>query len=725
MQQVDDVAFDGQHYLPWTLRTTPRDPIPDKKSLDPNWAVQCQNQEAPIWNLRTPSGLPYSLVSSSMQASIRQGKICEAIQWSLEMLATDAHLDGFTSQDPITRIVTTRKVGKGENNLLHRLAVISAEDVNLASPGCLVAMAQVFREKRTYVSYSDAQRAYINMTIMLARSQKSRAVDWACIARVNIPEPFETTLYYNKLIENLMSGNHVLAVGYAEGFISESLKDKAAKLKDPVSKPLFEQLSYGVKSRGKPLKFYKNKRQILWAAIMRVVVHLNSPEGIAANQGKQYPAVTEIVESCYDLAHDDAFRWKVEARLFGRMAILSLCLRDAVENRGLGFRLTPLEEFPNAREFTYDDIEQLRLSHRTGNLWYGVAELAKCKHTKEGSQLKRGIQHFIEVKAFLRHEDPALMELSDFYLALAFQTRYNDGGNFDRSGMTIEQYIGWLPELRKRFNQLNYLEDAILKSVITITYCDRGESHVGMQMLGQLAPEGFTCAELMQIGQNFVAAGVQAEIYDLRDGLNGVLNAEDQQLRPAAQEASILILRNVAGRFVTTTSNGTDAVFKELLGLNWDSKAFMKGKVCNKKARWNLCFADFAQEPDYDAGKGRVYDYKSLPCLSSIRDKLEQCFGPKAHNLVAEGNYYYDKNKCYISSHGDFERRIVIAFRFGASMTLEYQWYQRSSPIGIQMVFKLNHGDVYLMSQKSVGTDWKQKIIPTLRHSANGGVAKK
>lgn len=744
MQQPEDAAFDGQHYLPWTLRTTPRDPIPDKNQLDPNWAVHCQDQKEPLWSLKTPSGLPFSLVSSCMQGSLRQSKILESIQWTLEMLATDAHLDGFSGQDPVTRIITTRKVGKGESNLLHRQMIISVEDIGLSNPCMVVEMAKIIREKPAYAIYIDVQRAYINTAILLASSVKSRSVDWACIARINVPEPFDITLYYNKLIENLMSGNHVLAVGYAEQFISESLKDKEAKLKDPVPKHLFDQLSHGATSRGKPLKFYKNKRQVMWAAIMRVAAYLNSPEGISANQGKRYPVVTEIVESCYDLAHDDAFRWKVEARLFGRMALLSLALRDAVEARGLAFRSVPMEEFPNGRQFTYDEIEQLRLSHRNSNLWYGIPELCKDKHTSYGKQLGRNIQHFIEVKAFLRHEDPALIELSDYWLNLCFQTRYNCGGQFDRSGMIIEKYIEWLPELRKRFNILNKIEDAILKSTITITWSECVENHQGMQKIGQLASEGFSCAELMQIGQNFVAAEIQAEIYDLRDGLNGILGADGQELKPTAPEASILILRNATNRFVTTNNEaslklkGADAVLLELLNLTWDSKMFsrkhkkvspdgtvLKDGVVSKKKRHNLCFADFNQEPDYANGKGRLYAFDDVPGLKSIREKLEQCFGPRAHNLLAEGNYYFDKNTCSISMHGDVERRIVIGFRFGATMSLQYQWYMQSKPVGIEMCFMLNHGDVYLMSNFSTGFNWMTKKTPTLRHAANSGAGKK
>jgi hypothetical protein len=81
MQQDQDVAFDGHHYLPWSLRTTPRDPIPDKSQLAADWVLHCQDQKEPLWSLKTPSGLPYGLVSSCMQGSLRQSKILESIQW--------------------------------------------------------------------------------------------------------------------------------------------------------------------------------------------------------------------------------------------------------------------------------------------------------------------------------------------------------------------------------------------------------------------------------------------------------------------------------------------------------------------------------------------------------------------------------------------------------------------------------------------------------------------
>jgi hypothetical protein len=78
----------------------------------------------------------------------------------------------------------------------------------------------------------------------------------------------------------------------------------------------------------------------------------------------------------------------------------------------------------------------------------------------------------------------------------------------------------------------------------------------------------------------------------------------------------------------------------------------MRGKVKKKHARHNLCFAEVAQEPDYDAKKGRVVAFHSLHALRAIRDALPGMIGGKAQALFGEGNRYYDVAKCGISYHG-------------------------------------------------------------------------
>ncbi len=149
--------------------------------------------------------------------------------------------------------------------------------------------------------------------------------------------------------------------------------------------------------------------------------------------------------------------------------------------------------------------------------------------------------------------------------------------------------------------------------------------------------------------------------------------------------------------------------------LDFDTKAKMRGRVVNKRARYNLCFADFNQELDYEEGKGRVIDFSDVPILNNLRDEIEDI---AVVDLVAESNYYYDINKCYIGFHGDTERSITIGIRLGYDWPLHYQWYQNSKRIDDMFTITLEHGDIYFMSDKATGNDWKKRLIPTLRHAA-------
>ena len=86
--------------------------------------------------------------------------------------------------------------------------------------------------------------------------------------------------------------------------------------------------------------------------------------------------------------------------------------------------------------------------------------------------------------------------------------------------------------------------------------------------------------------------------------------------------------------------------------------------------------------------------------------------------LAAEGNYYFDVTKCGIGFHGDSERKKVVGVRFGASMPLHYQWFQDGSPVGRRQIINLHCGDLYVMSEKATGHDWKRRSQLTLRHAA-------
>ena len=51
-------------------------------------------------------------------------------------------------------------------------------------------------------------------------------------------------------------------------------------------------------------------------------------------------------------------------------------------------------------------------------------------------------------------------------------------------------------------------------------------------------------------------------------------------------------------------------------------------------------------------------------------------------------------------------------------MQLVFSWYHRFKKVGETYRHLLNGGDIYIMSEKAVGTDWKRSSIFTLRHAA-------
>lgn len=238
------------------------------------------------------------------------------------------------------------------------------------------------------------------------------------------------------------------------------------------------------------------------------------------------------------------------------------------------------------------------------------------------------------------------------------------------------------------------------KQCITLTFSNVVENSVGMEQIGSIHDYNpFTIEDLEGIHKNY-------------DGKKELIRLDlEESLRPDNinyESAAVLVLRNYY--------NDADNLFNKLSNLEWDTKALMKGEVKNKLARYNLCFADFKQEPDYINGKGRVIKIDSINELSDLRSQIGLLTG--FERLKAEGNKYFDVEKTGISFHGDKERNIVIGVRFGDSIPLCFNWYYQTKPLGNKFTINLNHGDLYIMSEKAVGCDWMKRSQLTLRHSA-------
>lgn len=236
----------------------------------------------------------------------------------------------------------------------------------------------------------------------------------------------------------------------------------------------------------------------------------------------------------------------------------------------------------------------------------------------------------------------------------------------------------------------------------TLTFGEQAENHKGMEILGDGLREGFTKDELLE------AKEILEETYDV--------DCEFVEMKYDNEEASVLIARKGIDALLKKPQSNKE-VYATLKALEWDTKALMYGRVVNKNARHNLCFGLENREPEYENGKGRIVEFPED--ISTVRRILPKIFGRKAKNLQCEGNYYYDVNKCGIGYHGDTERNIVIGARFGATIPLYFRWYENGERVtGDPVIIELHSGDLYAMSQKATGSDWKRRKIPTLRHAA-------
>jgi len=254
---------------------------------------------------------------------------------------------------------------------------------------------------------------------------------------------------------------------------------------------------------------------------------------------------------------------------------------------------------------------------------------------------------------------------------------------------------------------LSKIINIMSNKTLTITFCEKAENHVGMQIIGnQVDNGGFQLPDLIEYKRYFEENGYETKLVNLNDLL------KDNDL--SQTQAYILLIRKGINLFVNA-----DNTMVELLNLSYDTKAKMRGAVKNKRARHNLCFADFNQSANYEKGEGTIINFNTLNNLNILKIKLEELIKERYNkSLVAEANLYYDIKKTGIGYHGDSERSLVIGCRFGEPMDLCYRWYNNSNIISENLCINLEHGDIYFMSEKAVGTDWKKRKINTLRHAA-------
>lgn len=294
------------------------------------------------------------------------------------------------------------------------------------------------------------------------------------------------------------------------------------------------------------------------------------------------------------------------------------------------------------------------------------------------------------------------------------------------------------------------LKALMQKERISLTCAPGGENHRGNQLIGRMPikGEGFTARDIDEgLGPYFSEkiGEENVEVIDLNaNSLDKIIN-----MLPDEYQARVILLRNWVQ---TELGEGkTEEIYGEMYKDNWDSKYLdpnkdkrdadgnkilgedgkpLKGRVLNKKARKNICYVPgMSQTANYDKGEGTIIDLKSKAVLYRAIESLKKHISAglvridsktKVEINVVEGNRYYNLKNTGIGFHGDTERVVVICITIGGggNYPMRWQWFKDGLPVGEPIDVELNDGDVYIMSEKAVGADWKKKSMYTLRHAA-------
>lgn len=253
-----------------------------------------------------------------------------------------------------------------------------------------------------------------------------------------------------------------------------------------------------------------------------------------------------------------------------------------------------------------------------------------------------------------------------------------------------------------------------------ITFGEVAILHIGTTEYGSKRREvGFTVTELEELAQkvNTQVPGC-AEVFHISEVLPPHLQTQENQ-------AATLVIRNGAS-FVSGRHDFANKLLEEQKqSVSYDRKYYdvRTRRTKNKRARYNVVFGEEELAHNDDYTRCTVKSFAKLPYLCALRSALSDKLGERAQGLSAEGNLYYD-DACGIGFHGDSERKVVICVSLGKRSCLRYHWrLPRTSAHTLPPVdIEVGHGDIYVMSEKATGYDWRFSSKVRVVHAA--GAAK-
>jgi hypothetical protein len=214
---------------------------------------------------------------------------------------------------------------------------------------------------------------------------------------------------------------------------------------------------------------------------------------------------------------------------------------------------------------------------------------------------------------------------------------------------------------------------------------------------------------------------------------------------PASYEAADVLVIKKGADHLLSDKGGADALFEEARRLTVDrrEKSSMGDRLVNCHKNYTNCITDEGQTAVYAEGKGfkgTNVAFSTVPLIATVRERLPLVLkNNKLANLVGETNVYPDlephqayvpdkegKHKavdgCGIGVHGDRERKITVGIRLGEPFPLVFGWFHKQSKkkterVGELLRIDLEHGDIYIMSEKATGRDCAKNGL-SVQHGA-------
>lgn len=181
--------------------------------------------------------------------------------------------------------------------------------------------------------------------------------------------------------------------------------------------------------------------------------------------------------------------------------------------------------------------------------------------------------------------------------------------------------------------------------------------------------------------------------------LNNILPTFDNR---RTEDAFILIVKEF----------GNQALYDELMQIEWETKINLRNKVVNRVGRYAMQFDTMEKEPNYDEGIYKVMTYENTKYIKDMKDTLIQLL--TLDELKCQAYYNYNHQKINNNFHAKLP--LVVNLHLGDKMDLHYKWFFSGKPISEEIKITLHDKDLYIMNEKASCMDSKLKKIPILKY---------